>query len=238
MKKTLALILTAAMGVTALGACSNTTETSVPETQAETVAETTAEQTEATAAETTAAETEATAAETTAAAFDPTITSDLQNLFDTGMEGLVGVNYTPVYYMGIPSDDPLGNTFLCMATAVVPDAEPYWALVTMEDVGSEVTITEIKTIDYGASSTASEVVFAEGSDGPALGAYEEVPDAPVPDEFQNVGGYVFYDVLATQVVSGMNYCCLTQENGQWSLVTVYVNTQGEAEVTNVAALNF
>ena len=238
MKKTLALILTAAMGVTALGACSNTTETSAPETQAETVAETTAEQTEATATETTAAETEATAAETTAAAFDPTITSDLQNLFDTGMEGLVGVNYTPVYYMGIPSDDPLGNTFLCMATAVVPDATPYWALVTMEDVGSEVTITEIKTIDYGASSTASEVVFAEGSDGPALGAYEEVPDAPVSDEVQNVGGYVFYDVLATQVVSGMNYCCLTQENGQWSLVTVYVNTQSEAEVTNVAALNF
>ena len=156
MKKTLALILTAAMGVTALGACSNTTETSAPETQAETVAETTAEQTEATAAETTAEQTEATAAETTAAAFDPTITSDLQNLFDTGMEGLVGVNYTPVYYMGIPSDDPLGNTFLCMATAVVPDATPYWALVTMEDVGSEVTITEIKTIcECGRKATVN-----------------------------------------------------------------------------------
>lgn len=237
MKKTLALILTAAMGVTALCACAGTPEeTEAPETQAETTAEETqAPETEATAAETTeAAETTAAPAE---AAFDPSITADRQNLFDAGMQGLVGVNYTPVYFMGVPADDPLGNTFLCTAAAVTPDASPYWALVTMEDVGSEVTITDIKVIDYGAAATDSTVTLADGNNGTALGSFEDVTDLAIPDEIQGIDGHTICIVLATQVVSGMNYSCLCLENDQWEIITVYVNTQGAAEVTNIAALN-
>lgn len=212
MKKTLALIITAAIGVTALCACADATS------------------------ETTATET--TAAETQAEVFDPSITADRQNLFDAGMEGFVGVNYTPVLFLGVPADDPLGNTFLCTASVVSPDAAPYWALVTMEDVGSEVTITDIKIIDYAAASTDAEVTFTEDNGGAALGAFEAAADVEVPADIQNIDGHNIYEVLATQVVSGMNYSCLCLENGQWEIVTVYVNTQGEAEVTNVAALNF
>lgn len=213
MKKTLALILTAAMGMTALCACTDEpAETQVPDRQEQ-------EQTQA------------------AADFDPTITDDLQNLFDTGMESLVGVNYTPVLFMGVPADDPLGNTFLCTATVVAPDATPYWALVTMEDVGSEVTVTDIKTIDYAASSSAATVTFAADNGEQLLGGWTTVTDLAIPDAVANVGGHTFYEVLATQVVSGMNYSCLCLENGQWEIVTVYVNTSGEAEVLNTAALN-
>ena len=243
MKKALALALTAAMGVTALCACAKTEETAAPETAApETTAateaaETQAPETEATAAETEAPETEATAAETTAAVFDPTVTPDLQNLFETGVQGLMGVDYEPVLYMGVPAEDPLGNTFLCIASAVTPDAQPYWVLVTMEDVGSEVNITEIKTIDYAASSTAATAVFADDNGGAAFGAFEPVTDIIVPDEVQNVDGHVFNEVLATQVVAGMNYSCLCRENDQWEIVTVFVNTDGVASVLNIAALN-
>ena len=243
MKKALALALTAAMGVTALCACAKTEETAAPETAApETTAateaaETQAPETEATAAETEAPETEATAAETTAAVFDPTVTPDLQNLFDTGVQGLMGVDYEAVLYMGVPAEDPLGNTFLCIATAVTPDAQPYWVLVTMEDVGSEVNITEIKTIDYAASSTAATAVFADDNGGAAFGAFEPVTDIIVPDEVQNVDGHVFNEVLATLVVAGMNYSCLCRENDQWEIVTVFVNTDGVASVLNIAALN-
>lgn len=212
MKKVLALIITAAMSVTALCACAGTTS------------------------DTTSAET--TAAETQAAAFDPSITADRQNLFDAGMEGFVGVNYTPVLFLGVPADDPLGNTFLCTASVVSPDATPYWALVTMEDVGSEVTITDIKIIDYAAASTDSEVTFTEDDGGAALGAFEVATDVEIPAEIQGIDGHDICEILATQVVSGMNYSCLCLEGEQWEIVTVYVNTQGEAEVTNVAALNF
>lgn len=217
MKKTLSLIITAALSMTALCACADTTAetTVIPDRE-----------------EAPAAETEA------ASSFDPTITDDLQNLFDTGMEGFVGVNYEPELFLGVPADDPLGNSFLCVANVVSPDATPYWAIVTMEDVGSEVTITEIKVIDYAAASTDATVTFAEDNGEQLLGAWEPVTDIAIPEEVQNIDGHTFYEVLATQVVSGMNYSCLCYENGQWEIVTVYVDTQGAASVTNIAALNF
>ncbi len=214
MKKTLALILTAALGLSALCACEDT------------------------AAETQAPETAAEAVETQAAAdFDPTITADLQGLFDAGMEGFVGVNYTPVLFMGVPADNPLGHTFLCTASVVSPDATPYWALVTMQDVGSEVSITDIKVIDYAAASSDATVTLADDNGEALLGGWQATTDTAIPDAVQNIDGHTICEVLATQVVSGMNYSCLCLENGQWEIVTVYVDTQGAAEVINTAALN-
>ena len=45
-------------------------------------------------------------------------------------------------------------------------------------------------------------------------------------------------VLASQVVSGMNYCCLVCNDGSWNLVYVYQDLQGGADVTNSVALDF
>ena len=94
MKKALSLVLTAAIGVSCLAACSKEpaeTETSAAET---TVEETqTAETTEA--PETTAAETteaSETAAETTQAApaVSTEVTPELSDLFDQALDGFVG----------------------------------------------------------------------------------------------------------------------------------------------------
>ncbi len=221
MKKAIALILTAAMGVTALCACSGTEEPEAQQDQAEeeTVEETDAEETEADAA------------------FNPAMTPDLQNLFDTGMEGFVGVGYEAVNYMGVPESDPLGHTFLCIATTITADPETYWALVTMDDIGSEVNITDIKIIDYAAASTADVVTFTDSNADLVPGGWQAVTDIAVPDEVQNIDGHMFYEVLATQVVAGLNYSCLCLEDGQWEIVTVYVDLDGNAEVTNIAALN-
>ena len=216
MKKLVSVFLVTALAASVLTACSDTetaNDTAVPETQAEAV------------------ETQA------AAEFNPAMTDDLQNLFDAGMEGFVGVDYTPVLFMGVPADNPLGNTFLCTACVVSPDAVPYWALVTMEDVGSEVNITDIKIIDYAAASTDAAVTLTDDNGEALLGGWQATTDVPVPDEVQNIDGHMFYEVLATQVVSGMNYSCICLEDGQWEIVTVYVNTEGAAEVTNIADLS-
>ena len=60
------------------------------------------------------------------------MTEEAQNVFDQAMEGLVGVDYTPVAVLG-----RCGGTYciLCKATVVYPDAKPYNALVYVNEDG-------------------------------------------------------------------------------------------------------
>ena len=60
------------------------------------------------------------------------ITEEIQALFDKAMEGLVGVDYTPVVVLG----EAAGTyCILCKATIVYPGAEPYNALVYISEDG-------------------------------------------------------------------------------------------------------
>ena len=81
----------------------------------------------------------------------PEITEDLQTLFDQGLEGLIGVKYTPVAYLGSQVVAGVNHCFLAQATAVVPDAQPYYALVYLyQDLQGQVTILSIADFDFGA----------------------------------------------------------------------------------------
>ncbi len=60
------------------------------------------------------------------------ITEEIQTLFDKAMEGLVGVNYVPVSVLGVRDDT---YCILCKATVVYPGAEPYNALVYVNENG-------------------------------------------------------------------------------------------------------
>ena len=60
------------------------------------------------------------------------ITEDVQALFDKAMEELTGVDYTPVAVLG-KSDSTV--CILCKATVVYPGAEPYNALVYVNESG-------------------------------------------------------------------------------------------------------
>lgn len=216
MKKLISLLIVTALGASVFTACAgNTAETAAPE---ETAA----------AAETQAAE----------EAFSYEMTDDLNNLFATAMEGLVGANYEPVAYLGVPADNPLGSSFLCKATAVVPDAVPYYAIVTVQDVGDSVTVEDVQVIDYAASSTAAEASFAaDNGEGAMVGAWEDAASEDLTGAV-TAEGVTPVAVLATQLVSGTNYCCLTRNdaNDGWNLTYVYQDLQGGAEVTNTAAL--
>lgn len=60
------------------------------------------------------------------------MTDDVQERFSNAMNGLVGVDYEPLGYMG--EKDGV-YCILCRATVVYPDAKPYYTLVYVTDQG-------------------------------------------------------------------------------------------------------
>ena len=85
---------------------------------------------------------------------DPAVTEELQAVFDKGLEGLVGVRYTPVAYLGSQVVAGTNHAFLCQATVVYPGAEPYYTIVYLyEDLQGNVTILNIAELDVGALCT-------------------------------------------------------------------------------------
>ena len=62
------------------------------------------------------------------------MTEEVTAVFDHAMEGLTGVDYEPVGYLG--EKDGV-YCVLCRAAVVSPDAKPYYALVYVSDDGLE-----------------------------------------------------------------------------------------------------
>ena len=62
------------------------------------------------------------------------MTEEVTAVFDHAMEGLTGVDYKPVGYLG--EKDGV-YCVLCRAAVVSPDAKPYYALVYVSDDGLE-----------------------------------------------------------------------------------------------------
>ena len=89
-----------------------------------------------------------------APAEDYTVTEERQALFEKGLEGLLGVNYVPVAYLGSQVVAGTNHVFLCQATVVYPDAQPYYVLIYLyEDLQGQVTVLNIADLDIGALCT-------------------------------------------------------------------------------------
>ena len=79
---------------------------------------------------------------------DPEITDELKAVFEKGTEGLLGVDYEVYSYFAAQLVAGTNHCFLAMATPVVPDAEPYFALVFLyEDLEGNVELLDIVTLD-------------------------------------------------------------------------------------------
>lgn len=75
---------------------------------------------------------------------DPAITDEIRAIFDKGTEGLVGVNYIPVTYLGMQIVAGYNYAILCQATTVYPGAQPRWVIMYLfEDLDGGVTLTNI-----------------------------------------------------------------------------------------------
>ena len=93
------------------------------------------------------------------AAEDPTLTPERKAIFDKGMEGLLGVDYVPVVYLGSQVVAGTNHAFLCQGTIVVPNAVPEWMVVYLyEDLQGNVSVLDIGGFDVGA------FCFAEGEE--------------------------------------------------------------------------
>ena len=85
---------------------------------------------------------------------DPAVTEERQAIFDKGMEGLLGVGYKPVAYLGSQVVSGTNHAFLCQATVVVPNAKPSWVIVYLyENLQGEVSILNIAEFDISALCT-------------------------------------------------------------------------------------
>lgn len=184
-----------------------------------------------------------------AIAEDTSITAERKAVFDKALEGLVGVNYVPVAYLGSQVVAGTNHCFLTQATIVYPDAVPMFTLVYIyEDLSGNAEILNIANmpvvpVDGGTAAEAPGDEMLMGG-----WAYAESPE--ITDEIkarlekaleQLVGAnYEPIANLATQVVAGTNRCLLCKVTpvvpnavADYALVYVYEDLEGGAQVLYV-----
>ncbi len=155
------------------------------------------------------------------------LTAEATSAFEKAIEGLMGVNYTPVALLGTQLVSGTNYSILTEATVVYPDAQPYYALVTVyEDLQGKAEIRNIAVLDLGKIAESGTVENAAAAEQ-LLGGWTVDREASV-----EVEDAVLH--LASQVVSGTNHCVLCKG---WTLKFVYENLEGKTEVTQSAALD-
>ena len=88
---------------------------------------------------------------------DIAITEENQALFDRAMEGLLGVEYVPLAYLGSQVVAGMNHCYLCRATVVYPGATPPLVLVYLyEGVDGHVELVRIADLDLAAMAAIAE----------------------------------------------------------------------------------
>ena len=81
----------------------------------------------------------------------PAITEENKALFEKGTEKLLGVDYTPVAFLGSQIVAGTNYCFLAQAKSVIPDAQPSFKLVFLyEKLDGTVEVLSIVDFDFGA----------------------------------------------------------------------------------------
>ena len=89
-----------------------------------------------------------------AAADDPTVTQERSELFEKALGGMVGVDYTPVAYLGSQVVAGTNHCFLCLSRVVIPDAIPKYVLVFIyEDLKGNAEVMNFADFDFGSFCT-------------------------------------------------------------------------------------
>ncbi len=183
----------------------------------------------------------------------PDMTQEAQGAFDKAMEGLVGVDYTPVALLGTQVVAGTNYCILCQATVVSPEAQPYYTLVyiyeALDGSAEVLTITDLELgVSAEAASEPSSNVEPELVGGwsytsspdmtqEAQGAFDKAMEGLVGVDYTPVA------LLGTQVVAGTNYCILCQATvvspeaqPYYTLVYIYEALDGSGEVLTITDL--
>ena len=172
----------------------------------------------------------------------PIITDEVKALVEKATAELDGAKYEPVAYVATQVVAGTNHLILCKITPVVPDPVGHYSLVTVyEDLSGNAEI--ISTLD------SEKEVPPTSEDGSTLaGGYYEPETVEVTDEVKTAldtacagldgAEYEPVAVIGEQVVAGKNYMLLCRitpvvQNPEphYSLVTVYADLNGNAEIT-------
>jgi len=180
----------------------------------------------------------AAAAGTWTPAEDGTITDELMEIFEKAMDGMTGVNYTPVELLETQLVSGMNYRFLCDAVTVVPNAETRQATVTIyRDLEGNCSVLDIE--DLGSEENV-----------PVAGGWTPAEDGTITEELQEIFNkateglvgteYKPVELLETQVVAGMNYKFLCEASNvvldadtRYVFVTVYQDPQGNCSILEV-----
>ena len=85
------------------------------------------------------------------------ITDETKAIFDKALDGLVGVSYEPIAYLGSQVVAGTNHCFLCKATIAYPDAMPTLVFIYIyEDLEGNAEILNIADFDIAAFSAPAE----------------------------------------------------------------------------------
>ena len=158
---------------------------------------------------------------------DAALTQASQEAFDKAMEGFVGVDYTPLALLGTQLVSGTNYCFLCEATVVYPDAQPYYAIVSVyEDLQGQAEIRNIVALDLGKIEESGTIEDSQPDGAPLLGGWQIDRDSylEVPDGVMH---------LASQVAAGSNHVVLCKG---WNLCFAAVTVQ-KTEITKTVPLD-
>ena len=187
---------------------------------------------------------------------------DVKTAFDKALEGMTGVSYTPVAYLGSQVVAGANYAILCTASPVVPNAKASLKVVVVCDgVNGETSVLRIndfKLLDYvGADEETDENKTAEKENGQLAGGWtvnEEFGEAVLDDSvkaacdntLEGIMGTHYEPIacLASQVVAGANYAVLCKatmpaadDAVELRVVTIYAGVDGSYEVLGTKTLN-
>lgn len=167
--------------------------------------------------------------------------------FNKALEGLVGCKYEPIALIGSQVVAGTNYCILCKTTPVYPNAESSYVLLYIyADLAGNAEITDEK--DFAETNDSGEPVTGglEMNQGDASveknadvkAAFDKALDGLVGCSYETVA------YIGSQVVSGTNYSILCRTTpvcpnaeSVFSMVTIYVDLNGSAELTDVTDLD-
>ena len=156
------------------------------------------------------------------------VTADAEEVFEKAMDGLVGVRYTPIALLGTQLVSGTNYCFLCEAAVVYPDAQPYYAIVSIyANLQGSAEIRRIVALNLGKIEETETVEDAQPQGTQLLGGWQidretalDVPDAVMH--------------LATQTVAGSKHVILCKG---WKLCYAAIDPQGEMQILKTIPLD-
>lgn len=177
-----------------------------------------------------------------------TLTDEEAAIFESAIQELLGVSYTPVVVLATQLVAGTNYAFLCSGVTVIPNATPEWYVVTVyKDLKGNAAVISIEDIELDDIETLDNLDTAA-----KVGAWKVAePEEPaeLPEKAQAafekaaenwVGvGFSPIALLGTQIVAGTNYKVLcygttVTKDPVTSLyvIDIYEDLEGEAKITD------